>query len=208
MTADEFRARVEQPDFIQLIGTCLHDDLVPYVFEPKPATWAAFRDELAAKLDVSSADIRVVGSGRFGFSLRPYRNLASFRDSSDVDVVVVNAAAFDHLWSSLLRAAYPRPPITDQLGGWLKKGRNEVYTGYLTPLEIRIDARIFGVRAKPVLDVRTRWFNALKLASRHPPRAHEGIKGRLYRTWEHAELYHLDGLAALRRTLLQMRTTS
>ena len=32
-------------------------------------------------------------------------------------------------------------------------------------------------------------------------RRHEDITGRLYRTWEHAELYHLHSLASLRKSL-------
>ena len=74
-------------------------------------------------------------------------------------------------------------------------------TGWLNPLDIRIDAKIFGPKARPVLEFNTQWFITLKKASRHPLRRHEDIKGRLYRSWEHAELYHLHSLAALRKSL-------
>lgn len=151
----------------------------------------------------TKADIRVVGSGRFGFSTQPGSNLRSFRDTSDIDVIIVNNGLFDQLWLALLNAAYPRPPITDRFGGWLRARRNEVYTGWLTPVEIHLDAKIVGTRAQPVLEFRTRWFNALKQASRYPPRRHENITGRLYRTWRHAELYHLYSLGELRKTLTQ-----
>ena len=68
-------------------------------------------------------------------------------------------------------------------------------------MEIKLDVTIFGPKAKPVLDFNLQWFNALKQASRHFPRRHEDITGRLYRTWRHAELYHLHSLAALRKEL-------
>jgi len=135
--------------------------------------------------------------------MKPRNNLARFTDKSDIDVVVVNSDLFDDLWLSLLRAAYPRPPFTDKLGGWLKKRRNEIYTGWITPPEIHLDMRIFGARARQVLDLKTRWFNALKQVSRHPPRRHEDVEGRLYRTWRHAELYHLQGFAELRKSLIE-----
>lgn len=201
MTSAEFLDLVQQQSDLQLLNPCLRDDRTPYVFQPNPETWDTFRDELVSGLDVSSADIRVVGSGRFGFSMKPYFNLKSFDDTSDIDVVIVNPDLFDQLWVALLDAAYPRSPITEKFGGWLQRRKNELYTGWLTPLEIKLDSKFFGPKARPVLDFNTRWFNALKKASRHPPRRHEDVTGRLYRTWQHAEFYHLNSLAALRKTL-------
>lgn len=201
MNADDFRALTGKKTDKELLHTCLQDDITPYVFEPKPMAWDTFRDEIASQLKVSHGDIRVVGSGRLGFSLKPFNNLARFTDKSDIDVVIVNSDAFDDLWLSLLNAAYPRSPVTEKLGGWLQKRRNEVYTGWISPLEIHLDIKIFGIKAKPVLDLRSRWFNALKQASRYPPRRHEDVNGRLYRTWRHAELYHLGSLAELRKSL-------
>ena len=201
MISAEFRLLIEEQTDAQLLGPCLHDDELPYVFEPKPATWDTFRDLLVSSFKVARTDIRVVGSGRLGFSLKPGQNLKSFGDTSDIDVIVVHAALFDELWLALLRAAYPRHPLTRPLSGWLGRRRNEVYTGWLSPLELGLDTKIVGNRAKPVLDFNFRWFNTLKAASRHPPRRHEDISGRLYRTWHHAELYHLNSLASLRRSL-------
>ena len=153
MTSEEFRDLLQRQSDTQLLDPCLHDDQAPYVFQPAPASWDTFRDEFVSGLDVSQADIRIVGSARFGFSMKPWRNLKSFRDTSDIDVVIVNSGLFDRLWLALLDAAYPRPPITDKLGGWLRTRRNELYTGWLTPTEVRLDIKIFGAKAEPVLDL-------------------------------------------------------
>lgn len=201
MTPEEFREQVRERTDTQLLETCLHDDAAPYVFDPHPDGWDLFRDELAKQLSVSRSDVRIVGSARFGFSMKPGRNLRTFTEESDIDVVIVNNELFDRLWFALLEAAYPRERIAAIMGGWLKTRRNELYTGWLTPLEITLDVKIFGPRARPVLDFNTLWFNALKQASRHPSRRHEDVNGRLYRTWRHANLYHLHSLAALRRSL-------
>ena len=205
MTSEEFRDLLPQQTDIQLLDPCLRDDQTPYVFQPRPTAWDTFRNELVSKLSISRNDVRVIGSGRFGFSMKPGNNFKRFADTSDIDVVIVNAVLFDQLWLALLEAAYPRPPITEmpRVGGWLRKRRYELYTGWLTPLEIKLDSKIFGAKAKPVLEFNARWFNALKQASRHPPRRHADISGRLYRTWEHAELYHLNSLAALRNALAE-----
>jgi len=203
MKAREFRQLIAQKTDSDLLGICLRDATTPFVFDPKPPTWEQFRSELASLLGIESADITVVGSARLGFSLKPNNNLKSFTDKSDIDVVVVDAGLFDRLWYDLLLAAYPRPPVTSQVGGWLRDRQKELYTGWLSPLEVKLDRTIFGSRATSVLDFRTHWFNSFKKASRHPPRRYEDITGRLYRTWEHAELYHLNSIAALRRTLLE-----
>jgi hypothetical protein len=201
MTSPEFLELLGRETDVALVAKCLGTDVVPYVFEPRPDTWNTFRDEVGEALGVSRDDINVVGSGRFGLSLKPGKNLKRFSDDSDIDVVVINSTLFDEFWLALLDAAYPREPLTEMVGGWLQKRRNEVYTGWLTPLQISIDHRIFGRRASQVLTLKARWFNALKTASRHPPRRHSDVRGRLYRTTRHAELYHLSSLAALRRSL-------
>lgn len=203
MTPEQFRELMQQQDDAHMLGPCLHEDGAPYVFDPRPQAWDTFRDEFVAALGVVRGDIRVVGSGRLGLSMKPGHNLRSFSDRSDVDVVIVNSALFDQLWLSMLEAAYPRPPVIQVVGfgGWLENRRAELYTGWLTPLAIKLSSRIFGEKAKPVLDFNARWFNALKKASQHPPRRHENVTGRLYRTWRHAELYHLHSLAELRKTL-------
>lgn len=201
MTIDEFRNLLATRSDLELLGPCLHDDDAPYIFEPQPEAWDGFRAVIVDAFGIAASDIRIVGSGRLGFSLKPGLNFRSFRDTSDVDVVVVNSNLFDDLWVSLLAAAYPRPPAIEKLGGWLEKGRNEVYTGWISPREIRLNRSIFGQKATPVLDFKTRWFNALRQAGQQPGRRYEDIKGRLYRTWRHAELYHLHSLGELRRSL-------
>lgn len=201
MTANEFRELIDRRTDQELLDPCLRDEAIPFIFETNPPSWDTFRETIVERLGIERSDIRVVGSARFGFSMKPGLNLRAFRDTSDIDVVVVNASLFDELWIHILEAAYPRPPVTQRLGGWLESRRNELYTGWLTPLEIKLDITIIGARAKPVLDFNLRWFNALKEASQHPPRRHESVTGRLYRTWRHAELYHVNSLAALRRNL-------
>jgi hypothetical protein len=202
MTSDEFRQLLPTRTDIELLGLCLSDDFTPYVFGSRNDVWGDFRGEIAGELGIPPVDIRVIGSARLGFSLKPGTNLRSYGDTSDVDLIVVNASLFDYVWVALLEAAYPRPPATQLVGGWLQKRRDEIYTGWITPLEIRLDRRIFGSKAEPVVSFSSRWFNMLKRASRFIIRRHEDVTGRLYRTLDHAKLYHLDSLAALRKTIV------
>ena len=200
MTPAEFLELLQSQTDEQLLDPCLREDVVPFVFEPRPNRWEDFRDGLISDLGIGRDDIRVVGSGRFGFSMKPEYNLRRFRDESDIDVLIVNASLFDQLWVELLTAAYPREPLAHRIGGWLENRRNDLYTGWITPGSINLDITIVP-KAKPILDLRARWFNALQRASRLPPRRHSGVRSRLYRTWRHAELYHLHGLGKLRQSL-------
>jgi hypothetical protein len=129
MTSDEFRELIAANDDATLLGPVLRENLVPYVFDPDPPTWDAFRGGRVAAFGVAVDDITVVGSGRFGFSMRPDANLRAFTDQSDIDVIVVNARLFDQLWINLLRAAYPRPPVTSQVGPTpIRPGRDSAPT--------------------------------------------------------------------------------
>src|SRR5437870_5148526 len=125
MTPEKFRDFLNRQNDLAILGLCLGDDAIPYVFEPEPAKWNTFRDFLSARLEVTHNDIRIVGSGRLGFSMKPRMNLKRFSEKSDIDVVIVNSGLFDRLWLALLRAAYPRFPLTQRLGGWLRARRNE-----------------------------------------------------------------------------------
>ena len=201
MTADEFRRVVSESTDAELLGPCFREDALPFAFEPNPVAWGEFRAEVGHQIGVAPADMRIVGSGRLGFSLKPGKNLKAFADTSDIDLVVVSPDVFDKLWYGLLRAAYPRPPVTNQVGGWLKDRQKELYTGWLSPLDVRLDQRIFGERAQVILEFNSLWFNTLKKAARHVPIRHEDIVGRLYRTWHHADMYHLHSTASLRKAL-------
>ena len=201
MTPNEFRQLTEERADAQLLGPCFRDEIIPYVFEPEPPRWDAFRHEITSQLPVANADIQVIGSARLGFSMKPHANLKPFNSNSDIDVVIVNADLFDWLWYALLEVAYPTEWMKVNYGGWLSHRKNELYKGWLTPLNITLDATIFGTKAKPILEFNSKWFNALKQASRHPPRRHENVTGRLYRSWRHADIYHLNSLAELRKTL-------
>ena len=157
MTVDEFRRIVSESTDAELLGPCFREDAIPFVFEAEPRSWEDFRAEVGRQIGVAPADMRIVGSGRLAFSLKPGKNLRAFEDTSDIDLVVVSPDMFDKL--GLLRAAHPRPPVTNQVGGWLKERQEELYTRWLSPLDVRLDQRIFGASAQAILEFNSVWFN-------------------------------------------------
>jgi hypothetical protein len=201
MTPNEFRELLASTSDSDLLGPCLYDDEIPFVFDSTSESWDQFRNEIVTPLGIARQDIKVVGSGRMGFSTKPGKNLREFREESDVDLVIVNAELFDWVWLSLLQIAYPRPPISHKTVAWLTETQRGVYTGWFEPLELKYDLNIYGRIAEPLADFRYRWFTSLKKSARFVKRRHDDVKGRLYRTWQHVDLYHLDSFKALRKTL-------
>src|SRR5581483_7189643 len=197
MRSAEFRSLMSTTKDSDLLDVCLRNQDVPFVIGSK-AAWDDFRGALVFALPLSQDDIRIVGSARLGFSLKPRNNLRRFRVTSDIDVVVVNEPLFDWLWIALLTAASPRHAVFRGAGRWDQPGRSELFAGWLTPLLVHMDRKILGAKAAPIFEFKTKWFNALKEAARHPAKRHRDINGRLYRTWQHAELYHLHSLSELR----------
>lgn len=202
MDSTDFQALLAAKTDTEMLGPCLRDNALPFVFDTKPAAWDNFKAFLSKALRVDEADIVVVGSGRHGFSTKPGRNFRKFTDQSDVDVVIVHAERFDELWFKLLSAIYPKN-YEQQFGGWIAERRNEIYTGWVTPKEIRLDLSIFGEKARPAKEFAFQWFQALQKASQFPSRRHKEVNARLYRSWSHVDLYHIYSLSELRRSLKQ-----
>lgn len=202
VTPTQFRTVISTGVNDTLVDACVQDNVLPFVFGSEATLWADFRTQLSQSLDIQQDDIRIVGSGRFGFSMRPGNNLRAYRDTSDIDVVVVNDALFDKFWDALLTAAYPREQTMSQIGGWLRKLQNSVYTGYLVPPDIKLDIQTFGVKANPVLALRSLWYKSFHEASEIPPGEFESLQGRIYRSWDHAKHYHRHSLIELRKSLM------
>lgn len=201
MKSSEFREMLRDTGDTDLLDVCLRGDDVPFICADA-AGWMEFRQGMAKGVDgLAVKDIRIVGSARFGFSMKPRNHLREFTGDSDIDVVVVNELLFDHVWVALLVAAYPRLAANREIGNWDVPGRAELFAGWLTPTAIHMDWRIIGKRGAQLFQFKQNWFNALKVAARHSTKPHNDVQGRLYRTWRHAELYHLYSIAQLRQSL-------
>lgn len=159
-------------------------------------------DHLAEHLGIDESSIRVVGSGRIGFSLNPANFPRRFSDVSDIDVVVVDEGLFDRVWHTMLEWNYPR---RFRLYGadrhWQRSRQDDLYWGWFRPDKIRYTGLAFPEILKPLRDLSTQWFNAFRSLSAYPDLAAREISGRLYRTEQHAISYHVDGLRKLKAQL-------
>ncbi len=175
---------------------------LPYIFRNRPEAMQTLYQHLRATLRISDQNITVVGSAKIGFSLSPDNFPRKFTDESDIDILIVDETLFDKVWMTMLKWNYPR---RHRLYGidwmWAKNRRDNLYWGWFVPDKIRFEGLSFPHVLKPLRDISTTWFNAFRSLSQYPEFISRNVSGRLYRTWDHALLYHLEGLHQIRESV-------
>jgi hypothetical protein len=176
----------------------------PFAFKAQPDAMKTLRGHLVKALPLTEANICVIGSAQTGFSLSPDSSFRPFTEKSDIDVLVVDEVLFDAVWSAMLRWHYPRRSWLDGSDWeWSRRRQKELYWGWFTPDKIRFNGLSLPEMLKPVRDLSTNWFNAFKGLSRYQAFSRRDVNGRLYRSWEHARMYHEDGLRQIRESLMK-----
>jgi hypothetical protein len=208
-TADDFAQLLLSRPLSETVQEHVFQGL-PFVFRQTPRTLDVLKRHLVSELGLSPSDILVVGSARTGFSLNPDNFPRQFSGTSDIDVVIVDEDLFDKIWTTLLIWNYPRRLLKAGRidGDWIYQRRKDIYWGWFRPDQIRFEGLSFPDALQPIRDLSTRWFNAfrgLSQYSEHAELTHREVSGRLYRTWNHAHLYHEEGLRSL-RSILQTRS--
>jgi len=179
----------------------------PFAFRNQPTALATLRGHLSSTLPLNENNVVIVGSAQVGFSLSPDTFFRPFSNSSDIDVLVVDEQLFDTIWKTMLRWHYPRRWWLDGSDWkWAKLRQKELYWGWFTPDKLRFDGLTLPEILKPVRDLSTGWFNAFRSLSRYREFSRRDVSGRLYRTWEHAHLYHESGLYEIREMIMKGKT--
>ena len=173
----------------------------PFAFRANPSTLTVLTNHLNKQLNLQPTNICVVGSGKTGFSLNPNNFPRRFSSSSDIDVIAIDQLMFDTVWTTLLKWHYPRRRAKlygdDRL--WIGHRKSDLYWGWFVPDKIRFDGLSFPSVLKPIRDISANWFNAFQSLSQLDEFLGRNVSGRLYRTWDHAVLYHVEGLRLLSR---------
>ena len=159
---------------------------VPFYSSGSPELHRQMTQEIADGLMVQESDICVVGSGRIGFSLSPLKFGRHFSDNSDLDIVVVSASIFDPSWVDALTRNRPDGvKMDDRTRRVLGRHRDHhyIYNGFMYPDSLH-----------RVLRVGTSWLRTFNGLSQIPRLSGRIVKGRLYRTWDHARIYHQRSL--------------
>lgn len=178
MRKDEIVQYVREGKFDTLLGLLFNG--LPAAFA-KVADYDAVRAQLNAALNTDPANIVLVGSGRFGYSLAPGKFGRPFDPRSDLDLVMVDADLFDRSWLELIRYDFKSLTFNADIVMSLKEHRsNNVFWGYLEPYRLK-SALSFYSKV---------WFPAFMKLGLLRGTAGRSVKARVYRTWEHAKAYH------------------
>lgn len=186
--------------FIEMLKTLQHAEIVekyllvketPFAFREKKRGYDFLVAHTAKSLSVSTDSVTLVGSGRIGFSLSPFKFGAPFSKRSDLDLAIVDAGLFDAAWLDMVRLGPRFARLERDVQQWVNDHRNNnVYWGYIEPQKLRGAVAFYKV-----------WFPTFAGLSRYEYFAEREVSGRLYRTWEHAKGHQLYSLAKISRTL-------
>ncbi len=56
---------------------------------------------IAKKFHVSTKEVGIIGSGKYGFSLNPRKNFKIYDEESDIDMVIISLDLFNKFWEIL-----------------------------------------------------------------------------------------------------------
>lgn len=179
----------------------------PHVFRENPESLGVLFNHLSGALEIPDHSMRIVGSAKIGFSLSPDAFPRQFSEQSDIDVLVVDELLFDRFWMAMLGWHYPRKgfDLGTSDNRWVKERRKDLYWGWFRPDKIRFKGLSLPDILKPLRDISTLWFDSFQSLSLYPEFAEREISGRLYRTWDHALLYHVHGLKKIREVVREVR---
>ena len=203
-TVDQFKGLLVTESLERIVADHIFRG-IPFVFRDHPESLNVLQQHLGIALELAPANTLVVGSAKIGFSLNPDRFPRRFTAYSDIYVLVVDSRLFDTIWTTVLKWHYPRKgsPLGGQDAPWMRNMRKCIYWGAIMPHNIRYVGLSFPEVLKPIRDLSAAWFNAFQGLSVYPEFSARQVSGLLYRSWEHARLYQMEGL---RRIKMQFQT--
>ncbi len=145
------------------------------------------RSEVADKYKVHPNEVLVVGSGKLGFSIAPYKRYKHFSDTSDIDVVIVSASLFDHIWQEVHY-------YWDHGGYW---ERSLDFKAYLFMGWIRPDK----LPPAASFDLANDWWDFFNYLSSTRKYSVYKIVGALYRNWYFLEAYQKRAISSCAEAL-------
>jgi hypothetical protein len=189
-TKDDFASLLRERSLQEVLDTYFLRG-TPFVFRESEAAYDLLKEVLAQSLKITKDSVTMIGSGRVGFSLDPDRFGVPFSDKSDLDIVVVSESMFDGAWLDMLRLGRKYLTLDRGVKRWLEAHRgNHIYWGFVVPDKL-----------PGVVKISTDWFATFRGLARFTEFARYEVKGRLYRTWEHAKIHQLDALGKIKRKL-------
>lgn len=159
----------------------------PYIFENDDERYLDLKNDIASFLDVDTANIYMVGSAQFGFSISPRKLYKPFDDESDIDIAVISAEAFDRKWKELFNRNYNNKiSRTEAEAKDYNTFLQYFFRGWLRP-------------DKFPTEIKDEWFSYFEdLYSKYGYKIRVG----LYRDYDFFKNYHISNIAKIREELV------
>ncbi len=197
MTPDDFKKTIQETEDLQF---CRNQLFCPYMwfFEDYPGKdrpkgdYFSFRTTVAEIINENPNNVAIVGSAKYGFSMKPgsERTFQPFNDESDIDIVIISPAFF-----LTIRDAYRTAFYSGYY--WLNdKHSKDIFRNFvIVDTEEREEYK--SAYLKDIWDKMQELQKGV--AVRH--RITRPIKFRIYSSWEDADNYHAAGISKLRKNI-------
>lgn len=174
-----------------LDGSCYFFDLMENSEE------FLFKKGIADSLNVHIRDIAVVGSGKLGFSIKPYKNVLEFypfkkfdeNKISDIDIAIVSSRLFDNQ----LMKMYKYTSQYTNHGNWNEKTDRKSFAyymlkGWLKPDYIPKGYKISIEIQKVISDFKMKYGRDINIG--------------IYKSWYFFEAYHINNIKNINLNLI------
>lgn len=152
-----------------------------FVFGWREEPHAAFCRSMEQALEVGNGDIKLIGSGKLGFSLNPDHLLRRFRRDSDLDLVVVSSERFDAGLLELRELAPELRLASEDERRRLRKSRENSFNGYLRPDQLPLASSLSRS-----------WFPLLAGPYEFEPARSHPVKAWLFKSWRHVRICYAE----------------
>jgi hypothetical protein len=193
MQVDKFKKELLEKAIDEIYRSYLTDSDVWY-FRNKATgnehygRYDAFKQYMAAKLEIHMGNIAIVGSAKLGFSLSPDKAFRPFHEvESDIDVVIVSDTIFRKSWDAFLDL-HKKTPLRSY-----KQTASEIFRRFVTLKSPNTSNAFFDEWSRKVDPCK----RDLQLIFDMP----NEINYRIYDSWDSVQEYHKQGLAQLKKNL-------
>ena len=144
------------------------------------------KEILNDKLGVAYHNVLMVGSGKIGYSLNPFKKFKAFDEDSDIDIAIISIKMFNELWAKIRLASTEEHIFYNSI-------TSSIFRGFINEKHFSNIAFARQYWNNQILD--------LNRCIQEDVGIQHQINYRIYRSWEDLEDYHINGINALKNNI-------
>lgn len=144
------------------------------------------KEILNDKLGVAYHNVLMVGSGKIGYSLSPFKKFKAFDEDSDIDIAIISLKMFNELWAKIRLASTEEHIFYNSI-------TSSIFRGFINEKHFSNIAFARQYWNNQILD--------LNRCIQEDVGIQHQINYRIYRSWEDLEDYHINGINALKNNI-------